>query len=122
LNHRESPNVALLPYLSNFSGDVSIPKGGQKSKETAQRIFNKVFKMEVFGGKTAVGTDSLGRHSIRKFASTHAQHSGCTKDDQDNSGRWKSEARVSECTRTPNYLTQMQKWLKSYALAVLATN
>ena len=96
LNHLENPNAALLPYLFNFSDDVSIPKGGQKSKETAQTIFNKVFKIEVFlGGDTDGGTDSLGSHSIRKFAArTHAQHSGCTRDDKDIGGRWKSKARV----------------------------
>ena len=92
LNHLENPNAALLPYLFNFSDDVSIPKGGQKSKETAQTIFNKVFKMEVFGGKAADGTDSSGSHSIRKFAATLAQRSGCTKDDKDIRGRWKLKA------------------------------
>jgi hypothetical protein len=35
LNHREDPNAALSPYLFSFSDDVSIPKSGQKSKETA---------------------------------------------------------------------------------------
>ncbi|KAI2488930.1 hypothetical protein MHU86_25984 [Fragilaria crotonensis] len=108
--------------LFNFSDDVSIPKGGQKSKETAQTMFNKIFKMEVFGGETADGgTDSLGSHSIRKFAATHARRSGCTKDDKDIRGRWKSKARVSDVYETQNYLTLMQKLLKSCALAVLAT-
>ncbi len=96
LNHRENPNAALLPYLFSFSDDVSIPKGGQKSKETAKAMFNRVFKMDVFGGKAADGTDSLGSHSIRKFAATHAQRSGCTKDDKDIRGRWKSKAGVSD--------------------------
>ncbi len=72
LNHRENPNAALSPYLFSFSNDVSIQKGGQKSKQTAQAMFNRVFKMELFGGKAADGTDSLGSHSIRKFAATHA--------------------------------------------------
>jgi hypothetical protein len=121
LNHRENPNAGLLPHLFHFSDDVSIPKGGQKSKETAQTIFNKVFKMEVFGGKTTGGTDSLGSQSIRKFAASHARRSGSIKDDKDICSRWKSKARVSYCTRTPNYLTRMQKWLKGHALAVLAT-
>ena len=96
LNHRENPNAALSPYIFSFSDDVSIPKGGQKSKETAQAMFNKVFKMEVFGGEAADGTDSLGSHSIRKFAATHARRSGCSKDDKDIRGRWKSKARVSD--------------------------
>ena len=123
LNHRENPNAALSPYLFNFSDDVSIPKGGQKSKETAETIFNKVFKMEVFGGETAGGRDSLGSHSIRNFAATHARRSGCTKDDKDIQGWWKSKAQVfgvggslepkcRMCTRTPTYHTRMQKWLK----------
>ncbi len=97
MNHRENPNAALSPYLFSFSDDVSIPKGGQKSKETAQAMFNRVFKMEVFGGEAADGTGSLGSHSIRKFAATHARRSGCRrKDDKDIRGRWKSKARVSD--------------------------
>jgi hypothetical protein len=38
----------------------------------------------------------LGSHSIRKFAATHARRSGCSKDDKDIRGRWKSKARVSD--------------------------
>ena len=38
----------------------------------------------------------LGTHSTRKFASTHARRSGCTKDEKDHRGRWKSKGRVSD--------------------------
>jgi hypothetical protein len=95
-NHRENPNALMLPYLFSFCDDIRIPAGGQKSKETAQTMFNKIFKMEAFGGKSGVGTDSLGSHSICKFAATHARRSGCSKDDKDLRGRWKSKDRVSD--------------------------
>jgi len=54
--------------------------------------------MADFNGSTTSngGTDSLGSHSIRKFAATHARKSGCSKDDRDIRGRWKSRARVSD--------------------------
>jgi hypothetical protein len=38
-------------------------------KETAHNMFNKIFRMADFNGSTTNGgTDSLGSHSIRKFA------------------------------------------------------
>ena len=40
--------------------------------------------------------EGLGSHSIRKFSSTHARRSGCTRDDKDLRGRWKSKSRVSD--------------------------
>jgi hypothetical protein len=94
INLRSNPNASLSPYLFGFCDDNSIPTGGQKSKETAHNIFSRIFKMEEF---TAAGKDNLlGSHSIRKFAATHARRSGCTKDDKDIRGRWKSKARVSD--------------------------
>jgi hypothetical protein len=97
LNLKANPNALLSPYLFNFCDDNSIPAGGQKSKETAHNMFNKIFRMADFNGSTTNGgTDSLGSHSIRKFAATHARKSGCSKDDRDIRGRWKSRARVSD--------------------------
>jgi hypothetical protein len=96
LNHRENPNASMSPYLFIFCDDISIPAGRQKSKEIAQTMFNKIFKMEAFGDEGGVGTDSLGSHSIRKFAAIHARPSGCSKDDKDIRGRWKYKARVSD--------------------------
>jgi Transcriptional activator of glycolytic enzymes len=97
VNLRSNPNALLSPYLFNFCDDNSIPAGGQKSKETAQIMFHKVFKMEEFNNAAVIGADNmLGSHSIRKFAATHARRSGCSKDDKDIRGRWKSKARVSD--------------------------
>jgi hypothetical protein len=100
LNLRSNPNAILSPYVFNFSDDNSIPSGGQKSKETAQLIFGKIFKMEAFTGPADANNDGaadhLGSHSIRKFAATHTRRCGCSKDDKDIRGRWKSKARVSD--------------------------
>jgi Transcriptional activator of glycolytic enzymes len=95
LNLRSNPNAILSPYVFSFSDDNSIPNGGQKSKETAQLMFGKIFKMEAFTGPDGVA-DHLGSHSIRKFAATHTRRCGCSKDDKDIRGRWKSKARVSD--------------------------
>jgi hypothetical protein len=75
-----------------FSEDITIPSGGQKSKETAQNIFGqKVFKREEFQE-----AGLLGSHSIRKFASTHVRGCGISKDDRDTRGRWKGRSRASD--------------------------
>jgi hypothetical protein len=89
VNFRTNPNALLSPYLFSFCDDNSIPSGGQKSKETAHNMFNKVFKMEEFIGSDAAADNMLGSHSIRKFAATHARCSGCSKDDKDIWGQWK---------------------------------
>ncbi len=98
LNLRCNPNALLSPYVFGFCDDNSIPAGGKKSKETAHNMFSKIFKMEAFTGIEGggVAAEGLGSHSIRKFAATHARRSGCTKDDKDIRGRWKSKTRVSD--------------------------
>ena len=97
LNLRSNPNAILSPYVFSFSDDNSIPNGGQKSKETAQLMFGKIFKMEAFTGPDGTGVaDHLGSHSIRKFAAAHTRRCGCSKDNKDIRGRWKSKARVSD--------------------------
>ena len=96
VNFRTNPNALLSPYLFSFCDDNSIPSGGQKSKETAHNMFNKVFKMEEFIGSDAAADNMLGSHSIWKFAATHARRSGCSKDNKDIRGRWKSKTRVSD--------------------------
>ena len=52
--------------------------------------------MEKFIGSGAAADNMLGSHSIRKFAATHACCSGCSKDDKDIRGQWKSKTRVSD--------------------------
>ena len=37
LKHGENPNAALLPYLFNFSDDVSIPKGVDRGTDNVQQ-------------------------------------------------------------------------------------
>ena len=95
-NHRDNPNAFMLPYVFNFSDDNSIPGGGLKAKETAQIMFNKIFKMDEFLGDGGAAADHLGSHSIRKYAATQVRRSGCSKDDRDIRGRWKTKARVSD--------------------------
>ena len=97
---RANANAATSPYVFSFSDDVDVPNGGQKAKNIAQAIFGqKVFKMEAFsnvGGDNNGTTLLLGSHSIRKYAATHARKCGCSKDEKDIRGRWKSKGRVSD--------------------------
>jgi hypothetical protein len=98
LNLRCNPNASLSPYVFGFCDNNSIPSGGKKSKETAHNMFSKIFKVEAFTGIKGGGiaAEGVGSHSIRKFAATHARRLGCTKDDKDIRGRWKSKTRVSD--------------------------
>jgi hypothetical protein len=52
----------------------------------------RVFIMEGFTGTDGARDETLGSHSIRKLAATHARCSGCSKDDKDIRGHWKSKA------------------------------
>ena len=102
LNLRANASAMLSPYLFSFCDDISIPTGGQKSKDIAQTIFGqKIFKMEAFAcGNDANGDEGaaclLGSHSIRKYAATHSRRCGCNKDEKDIRGRWKAKGRVSD--------------------------
>ena len=52
--------------------------------------------MEGFTRADRARDETVGSNSIRKFAATHARHSGCSKDDKDIQGCWKSKAQVSD--------------------------
>ena len=93
LNLWSNPNALLSPNLFNLlSDDNSIPAGGKKSKETAHNMFNKFFQNVRLYWCRAARDATLDSHSIRKFAATHARRSGCSKDDKDIQGCWKSKA------------------------------
>jgi hypothetical protein len=96
LNFRRNPNALLSPYVFIFSDNNDIPACGQKAKECAQTMFNKIFKMEAFNGPDGSSGDLLGSHSIRKFAATHTHCCGCNTDDKDIHGWWKTKACVSD--------------------------
>ena len=100
---RGNPNAMLSPYLFSFCDDVSIPGGGQKTKEIVQTILGQhIFKRPEFqsiigeSGDADEAVGLLGSHSIRKFAATHTRRCGITKDEKDIRGRWKNRARVSD--------------------------
>jgi hypothetical protein len=85
------------PYLFCFCNDVTVPGGGQKTKDIVQNILGQhIFKQAEFLGDADADDDEaqaagfLGSHSIRKYAATHARRCGCTKDENDICGRWKN--------------------------------
>jgi hypothetical protein len=62
-------SVMDSPYSLALSDDITVPGGGEKTKETAQNIFGqKVLKADKF--KTG---GLLGSHSIRKFAAEYQE-------------------------------------------------
>jgi len=111
LNLSQNPSAMLSPYLFCFCNDVTVPGGGQKTKEIVQNVLGQqIFKQAEFVGHVAANDDGdhrhdneakesagfLGSHSIRKYAATHARRCGCTKDEKDIRGRWKNRARTSD--------------------------
>ena len=107
-NLARNPSAMSSPYVFSFSNDIEVPGGGQKSKVLVQKIFGQtIFKMDEFTGReggvaqqaSGAGAGAgglLGSHSIRKFAATHTRLCGCTKDEKDIRGRWKSRKRISD--------------------------
>ena len=86
-------SAMALPYFLAFSDDITVPGGGEKTKETAQNIFGqKVLKADKF--KTG---GLLGSRSSRKFAATHVRRCGISRDDKEGRGLWKGQGRVSNC-------------------------
>jgi len=90
--YKSYPPGEETPYLFSFGNDESIPDGGEKNKRTVQDIFHK----EIFNKEEFAAIGPLGRHIIRKFASTTCRKNGCTKDEKDYRGRWKAGRRVSD--------------------------
>jgi hypothetical protein len=90
----ESGGGALLtPYVFGFSGDDTIPEGGNKARESVQTILaTEIYNRPEFN--TAKGP--LGTHSIQKLASTHARKNGCSNDKKDICGHWKKGQCVSD--------------------------
>jgi HEPN domain-containing protein len=58
----------------------------QTSKGRISDILKSVWDLDAF---ERVVDGPVGTHSLRKFASTHARRSGCSKDDVDSRGRWR---------------------------------
>ena len=80
------------PYFLAFSDDITVPGGGEKTKETAQNIFGlkKVLKADKFKTRGL-----LGSHSIRKFAATHVRRFGISE------MTWKGETGGKDRVESP---------------------
>ena len=103
MNLSRNPSAMSSPYLFCFCNDITVPGGGQKTKDIVQNILGQqIFKQAEFLGDAdaddneAQAAGFLGSHSIRKYAATHARRCGCTKDEKDIRGRWKNRARTSD--------------------------
>ena len=108
LEERESPDqiifgsmdwtycvlVSLAIHLEHATlerdEDGSIPMFGVK-KERMRDLFTEITNQESF---QLVLPGPIGTHSIRKMPATYARRNGCSKDDVDARGRWKSNKRM----------------------------
>ena len=82
------------PTEANENGELNCFGAINKSSEgTKQRVSKflkeKVFMKEEFAVVKGERNDIIGTHSIRKYSSTYARRSGCTRDDINVRGRWK---------------------------------
>jgi hypothetical protein len=93
LEYYLSQSQGLSPYVFDFSGDFTVPQGGDKTNSFVQRVLEKIFKSLDFIPEK---DGPLGSHSTRKFASTRVRRAGATKDERDYRGRWKTDRRVSD--------------------------
>ena len=64
-------------------------------KAHASYELNKIFKRDDFNRDSDAGSN-IGTHSMRKFATTRARSSGCSKDDTDYRARWKGSKRQQD--------------------------
>jgi hypothetical protein len=84
----------LTPYVFGFNEDITVPCGGEKTKDKIQKILHEeIFSHDKF--HDGVG-GLLGSHSFRKLASTHSRKNGCTKEEKELRGRWKRGKRVAD--------------------------
>ena len=72
--------------ISGLSDPVSI-------KRKASTSLKKIFESDEFN---VVDEGNKGTHSMRKFATTRARGSGCSKDDTDTRARWKGTKRQQD--------------------------
>ena len=85
----------LSPYLFDFSGDFTVPGGGDKTNDfVANTIQDKVYNSDQF---IADNDCPLGSHSNQKRSATRARACGATRDERDYCGHWKRDHRVSDC-------------------------
>ena len=89
LNLMTIASAMISPYLFPFTDDITIPLGGQKSKDIAQNIFGqRIFKREEF---SAVDTGPLGSYSVSNYAATHVKRCGLAKVEKIFKGSGKGE-------------------------------
>lgn len=84
----------FYPVEKNENGELNLFSAiGKTATQAKQRVGRhlktKIFNDPEFKALLDVIDELVGSHSIRKFASTHARRSGCSRDDLNVRGRWK---------------------------------
>ena len=91
------PYGMATEYLFGFSSDIRIPYGGRKHKTNLQNhARDHIFNREEFLVPGSTNVTQLGSHSIRKHAASVCRNRGCSRDEKDHRGRWKSRGRASD--------------------------
>jgi hypothetical protein len=88
--------IHLEFYLADGIGAISdrvftLANSVTGSKARAAHEFKKIVDSPAF---VKAGLGPLGTHSLRKFPATFARRNGCSRDDVDHRGRWKSDKRI----------------------------
>lgn len=73
-------------FLFGHTGDAN------RNKAFISSTLNAVWGMDQFERQ---GDEPIGSHSIRKFATTKARQSGCSRDDVEDRARWRRQTRIS---------------------------
>ena len=92
------PNVCVILALtlhlehSVFEQSVDSPYLFGTSKQRIRLLFERITQETNF--LASESSAPIGTHSICKLPATYARQNGCTKDDVDARGRWKSNKRI----------------------------
>jgi hypothetical protein len=87
-------NLTIHPEPNDLVFSIHGLSDPASIKSHAAYELDKIFKRNDFVRASDIGY--VGTHSMRKFASTKARGSGCSKDDTDLRARWKSDKRQQD--------------------------
>ena len=78
-----------------------LARFNRRKCNSVKNIIQQIFRGAIFKARNTEireggGSGSLGTHSVRKLAATHARQSGASKDERGTRGRWKGKARVGD--------------------------
>ena len=120
MNPTSGVSLGLASHLEHVRLTInqnSSPLPSGVPKRHIQAFLDEVVNQEEF--PLFIANSPKGAHSITKFLTTYARRNGCSKDDVDARGRWKSNKRIVNTYIDCLILFPTQKLRPLYALVVL---